>query len=93
MLAGVDQVGVLLALERERAGAEHAVLGLQLHLDAVGDVVGDQGGDADAEIDGEAVFQFAGGAHRHLVAAPGHYAGSLVGSGRGRVVTRSMGLR
>jgi hypothetical protein len=31
LLAGVDEVGILLALERERAHAEHAVLALQLH--------------------------------------------------------------
>ena len=35
LLAGVDQVGVLLALERERPHAEHAVLALERHLDAL----------------------------------------------------------
>src|SRR5580692_12537530 len=72
LLAGIDEVGVLLALERERAGAEHAVLRLQLHIDAVRDVVRHQGRNTDAEIDVKTVLQFLGGAFGHLVAGPGH---------------------
>src|SRR5580704_5107668 len=72
LLAGIDEVGVLLALVRERTGAEHAVLRLQLHADAAGDVVRHQGRNADAEIDVEAVLQLLGGAFGHLVAGPGH---------------------
>ena len=40
LLAGVDEVGIDLALGRERAHAEHAVLALQRHVHALGDVVG-----------------------------------------------------
>src|SRR3546814_7093794 len=40
--AGVDQVGVEFGLGRERADAEQAVLGLQPHVDTVGNVVGDR---------------------------------------------------
>jgi hypothetical protein len=72
LLARIDEVGILLALIGERAEAEHAVLALQLHAHAVGDVVRHQGRDADAEIDVEAVAQLLGGARRHLVAGPGH---------------------
>src|ERR1043166_5948612 len=72
LFAGVDQVRVLLALERERTGAEHAVLALQLHAHAGRDVVRHQGRNADAEIDVETVAQFLGGALGHLLAGPGH---------------------
>src|ERR1700693_540514 len=72
LLAGVDQVGVFLALVRKRAHAEHAVLALHADFDAVGDVVRHQRRDADAEIDVIAVAQFLGGARGHLFAGPGH---------------------
>src|SRR5216683_1448005 len=72
LLAGVDEVGVFLALIRERPHAEHAVLALQLHVDAVGDVVRHQGRNADTEIDVIAVLQLLRGARRHLFAGPGH---------------------
>ena len=62
----------ILVLGRERAHAEHAVLGLQRHVDAVGDVVRDQRRDADAEVHVHAVLELLGGAGGHLVAVPGH---------------------
>src|SRR3546814_2678504 len=55
LLAGVDQVGVDLVLGRERADAEQAVLRLQPHVHAVGDVVGHQRRQADAKVDVHAV--------------------------------------
>ena len=72
LLAGVDEVGVFLALIGERSHAEHAVLALQADVDAVGDVVRDQRRNADAEIDVVAVAQLLGGAGSHLFAGPGH---------------------
>ena len=72
LLAGVDQVGVFLALKREWAHAEHAVFRLQRHVDAFGDEVRDQRRDADAEVHIETVFKFLCGACRHLVTCPGH---------------------
>ena len=72
LLAGVDEVGVLLALERERAHAEQAVLALQDDADAVGQVVGHERGDADAEVDVVAVVQFVGRDRGHFIPGPGH---------------------
>src|SRR6185436_833935 len=72
LLAGVDQVGVFLALVREGTEAEHAVLALQLHAHAFGNVVRNQRRDADAEIDIEAVAQLLRRAFRHLLTGPGH---------------------
>jgi hypothetical protein len=76
LLAGVDEVGVLLALVGERAHAEQPVFALQDHTDAVGQVVGYQCGDADAEVDVVAVVQFFGSYGRHFIPGPGH--GSLL---------------
>jgi hypothetical protein len=59
LLAGIDQVRVLLPLIGEGAEAEHAVLALQLHGHAVGHVVRHQRRDADAEVHVEAVLQLA----------------------------------
>ena len=56
----------------ERPHAEHAVLALQLHAHALGNVVRHQRRNADAEIDVKAVAQLLGGARGHLVAGPGH---------------------
>src|SRR5690606_12164836 len=58
---------------RERANAQQAVLRLQPHVHALGDVVGDQGRQADAEVHVGAVGQFAGGAGGHFVTGPGHH--------------------
>src|SRR5208283_2158280 len=74
-------IGILLALEGKGAGAEHAVLGLQLHAHPVGDEIRDQRRNADAEIDVEAVAQFLGGACRHLIAGPSHQISSPVPAG------------
>src|SRR5580698_556085 len=72
LLAGIDEIGIFVALVGERAEAEHAVLRLQLHAHPGRDVVRHQGRNTDAEIDVEAVLQFLGGAFGHLVAGPGH---------------------
>src|SRR5216683_5269204 len=96
LLAGIDEVGVFLALVRERSHAEHAVLALQVHVDAVGDIVRYQRRDADAEIDVIAVAQLLGGARRHLFAGPGHQISTPVAaaaaSARLRVLRNSMRL-
>jgi hypothetical protein len=57
--AGVDQVGVLLALDRVRADAQHAILTLQNDLHAGRNMVGDEGRHTNAQIDVESVAQFA----------------------------------
>jgi hypothetical protein len=62
LFAGVDEVGSTSALDGVRADAEQAVLGLEHHLHAGGDVVGHERRDADAEVDVEAVAQLLGGA-------------------------------
>ncbi len=72
LLAGVDEVGVDLVLHRERPDAEKAVLGLQHHVDAFGNVVGDERRQSDAEVDVETVAQLLGGAGSHLFTGPGH---------------------
>src|SRR5215216_1664135 len=95
LLAGVDEVGVFLALIGKRSHAEHAVLALQVDVDAVGDVVRDQRRNADAEVDVIAVAQLFRGTRGHLFTGPGHQtslpvaaAGAFVG--RGRVLRNSM---
>src|SRR5690606_40973266 len=72
LLAGVDQVGVLLALPGERPHAEHSVLGLQHHFHSLWDVVRHQRGNTDAEIDVETVLELLRRACGHLIAIPGH---------------------
>ena len=76
LLAGVDQVRIFIALEGEGAHAEHAVLALQLHVDAVRDEVRHQRRNADAELDVVAVAQLLGGAGGHLFAGPSHVCSS-----------------
>src|ERR1700757_4324788 len=96
LLAGIDEVGVDLVLIGERPHAEHAVLALQVHVDAGRDVVRDQRRDADAEIDVKTVLQLLGGAGGHLFAGPGHQTSSPIAaaaafvSERGRVLRNSM---
>ena len=68
----IDEIGIFVAFERKRPDAEHAVLGLQHHVDAVGDVVGDERRHADAEVDVVAVAQFLGHATRHLFTRQRH---------------------
>ncbi|MNV91335.1 hypothetical protein D3C71_1858210 [compost metagenome] len=72
LLAGVDQVGVFLALIGEGAHAQHAVFRLQGHDHALGDVVGHQGRNADAQVHIEAVLQLFRGALGQLFAGAGH---------------------
>ena len=57
LLARVDQVRVDLVLGRVGPDAEHAVLGVQHHVDAVRQVAGDQRRQPDAEVDVGAVGQ------------------------------------
>lgn len=62
LLAGVDQVGVLLALDRVGPQAENAVFGLQLHLDRRVDEAGREHGHADAQVGVHAILELQGGA-------------------------------
>src|SRR4051812_12687640 len=93
LLAGVDEVGVFLALIGERPHAEHAVLALQVHVDAVGDIVRDQRRNADAEIDVIAVAQFLGRARGHLFAGPGHQTSTPVAAAAAGALARLRVLR
>ena len=68
LLAGVDQVGVHIVLSREWADAEQAILGLQRHVHAFGNVIGDEGRDADAEVDVITVAQLFRSALCHQIA-------------------------
>jgi tripartite-type tricarboxylate transporter receptor subunit TctC len=68
LLAGVDQVLVLLPGGGLRPDAEHAVLAVQDDLAPLGKVVGDQRRQADAEVDVRAFGDVARHARRHLVA-------------------------
>jgi hypothetical protein len=72
LLAGIDQVGILLALIGKRTKAEHAVFALQLNAHPLRNVVRHQRRDADTEIDVESVAQFLGGPFGHLIASPRH---------------------
>src|SRR5690606_30450 len=89
LLAGIDEVSVFLALIGKWAHAEHAILALQAHIHAFGDVIGHKRRNADAEIDVKAVLQLARRAGGHLIAGPGHYAFSSM---RGRTVRCSICL-
>ena len=72
LLAGIDQIGVFLALIRKGAKTQHAVFALQLHIEASGHVIGDQRRDANAKVHIEAIFQFARRTSGHFIAVPGH---------------------
>ena len=74
LLAGVDQICVLFAVDRKRTHAKHAVFRLQRHVHAFGDVVGHQRRNPDAEVHIPTVLQFLRGTCRHLIAIPSHYA-------------------
>ena len=71
-LPALIEIRVLIAFMGKRADPQHAILALQRHMDAGGDVIGHQGRDADAQIDIIAVPQFPRSAGRHLFARPGH---------------------
>src|SRR4051812_990982 len=98
LLAGVDQVGVFLALIGKRAHAEHAVFALQDNVHPVRDVVRHQGWNPDAEVDVVSIAQFLCRARGHLIAGPGHQTSSPVAAGaaalsaRGRVLRNSIRL-
>jgi hypothetical protein len=78
LLAGVDQVVVLLAGRRCRPHAEHAVLAVQNDLAILRQVVRDQRRQADAEVDDGAVGYVLRDAARHLLAVPLlHHAASV----------------
>jgi hypothetical protein len=67
LLPGVDEVRVLLALDRVGTDPEDPVLGLEHQLHVVVDVVRDQRGQPDAQVDVGAVLQLRGGTGRHLL--------------------------
>ena len=85
LLAGIDEIGILLAFVRERTEPKHAIFALQLHAHPPRDVVRNQRRDADTEIDVEAVAQLLGGALGHLLACPGHHTSSPVPAGAVRL--------
>ena len=73
LLAGVDEVRILVALERERAHPKHAVSrSATARLMPARNIVRHQRRNADAEIDVVAVLELLGGARRHLIAGPSH---------------------
>ena len=67
LLARIDQVGVHLCLRRERPHAEDAILALEFHGDALGNVVRHQRRDADAEVDVPTVPEFLRDAPRDAI--------------------------
>src|SRR5437764_13844258 len=83
LLAGIDEIGILLAFVRERTEPKHAIFALQLHAHPPRDVVRNQRRDADTEIDVEAVAQLLGGALGHLLACPGPHTSAPVPAGAG----------
>ncbi len=72
LLAGVDQVGIFVALHRKGADAQQAVLGVEDYVDPLGDVVRHEGRDADAQVDVHAVLELAGGPLRQLFSGKCH---------------------
>ena len=68
LFAGVDHVGVESLLIGKLAHPQQAVLRLEHHFNAGGNVVGHQRRDTDPEVDVVAVAQLLGDAHRHLFA-------------------------
>jgi hypothetical protein len=68
LLAGVDEVRILVAFEREWPDAEQAVLALEHDVHAGRHVVRDERRHADAEVDVEAVAQLTGDALGHRFA-------------------------
>src|SRR3954469_18058599 len=102
LLAGVDQVGVLLALVRVGPDAENAVLAVEGEVHTLRHEVRHQGRHADPEVDVLAVLEVDGHPGGELVAGERHQRFSSVLSvpaaagaepvGRGRVVRFSMFL-
>ena len=88
LLAGVDQVWVLVAVIGICADTEDPVLGLQDDFDVVCDVVRYQRRKADAEVDVRTVVEFGSGPGGHLFTRPSHQ----IRSCRGRTVRFSMRL-
>src|SRR5699024_6372311 len=78
LLAGVDHLRVQLVLRGVRPHAEDAVLRVQRHVHALGEVAGDEGRHADAEVDVLAVGEVGGDPRRHLLMGPAHDRASSV---------------
>src|SRR4051794_7981727 len=100
LLARVDQVGVLVALEGVGTDAEGAVLAVQHDVHALGHVVRHQGRHTDPEIDVLAVLQLEGHAGGELVAgechqadAPSMVASSPAAAGADSFSARGRGVR
>src|SRR4030095_249348 len=77
LLAGVDEVGILLTFQRPGPDAEESVLRVEEDVHPGGDVVGDEGGKTDAQVDVPAVLQLEGDAVGDLFASEGHVRWSL----------------
>src|SRR5450631_561799 len=92
LLAGVDQIRVLVPVERVWAGAQDAVLRLKGQLDVGVKEAGDQGRQADAEVDVVPAIQLAGSPGGHLLSVQCHRHSAAFASRCGRVVSRSIPL-
>src|SRR3546814_3681990 len=88
LLAGVDEIWVNLILIWKRPDAQHSILRLERHINALRNVVGDKRRDADPEVHIKAVAQFPRRAGSHFVPAPAHHAFY-----RARVVRNSIFFR
>lgn len=77
LLAGIDQLVVLVAGLGRRAHAEHAVLAVQEDFLVGAEVVGHQGRHADAEVRVGAFGDVLGDALRHLIAGQSFHGGVL----------------
>jgi hypothetical protein len=58
LLAGIDEVRILLTLDRIGPYAKHAIFALQNYVHPGRNMIGHQGGHADTEIHIESVAQF-----------------------------------
>src|SRR5262249_26340682 len=80
LLAGIDEIGILLAFIGKRTHAEHAILALELNVHSGRNEISNQRWNSDSEIDIKAVAQFLGRALSHLIPGPGHCEFSSSGS-------------
>jgi len=72
LLAGINEICIGLALAREGANAQQAILGLEPDLYTGGHMVGHQRWNANSQVHIKTISEFLGGPRGHLVSAPGH---------------------
>jgi len=68
LLAGVDEIGILVALDGKRPDPEQAVLALEHDVHAGWDEVRHQGRHPDPEVDVEAISELGSDSAGHLIA-------------------------